>query len=220
MAGDIPSPALEDLAIFPLPSVVLFPGTVLPLHIFESRYREMTQDVLAGSRLLAVARLRPGFESDYHGRPPVFSTAGIGYVIASDELEDGRFNILVRGVGRVDITEELPPDRVYRRAFARRLIDSRSTRPEDVSVLHAELIKMCDRLAEHLPKGGDELRQLVRNEDAAGSCADVISAALVTDPDERQEILEMLDPADRVDRALDCVGQLLSRFGPAGEMLN
>lgn len=220
MAEPIPSSALEELAMFPLPSVVLFPGAMLPLHIFEARYREMTRDVLDSSRLLAIVRLRPGYEPDYQGRPPVFSTAGIGYVVGSDELDDGRFNLLVRGVGRIDVAEELPPGRVYRQVHAKRLIDSRSERPAELTVLHDQLISMCDRLADCLPNGGDELRALVRNEETAGNCADVVSAALISDPDERQAILEMLDPADRIGSALDCVGQLLSRVGPSRDLLN
>src|SRR5450432_2501998 len=91
--------ALDALAVFPLPDLVLFPGTLLPLHIFEPRYREMITHVLGGSRVLAVARLRPGFEETYQDRPPVFELCGVGYVVAAEPLEDGRWNIMLRGVG-------------------------------------------------------------------------------------------------------------------------
>ena len=57
--------ALEALPIFPLPNCVLLPGGLLPLHVFEPRYRELTRDCLAGDQLMAVARLRPGYESTY-----------------------------------------------------------------------------------------------------------------------------------------------------------
>src|SRR2546426_1112956 len=66
---EIPASALEELAIFPLPDLVLFPNALLPLHIFEPRYRDMMADVLEGARLLAVVRLMPGFEDEYEGRP-------------------------------------------------------------------------------------------------------------------------------------------------------
>src|SRR5690606_30905127 len=62
MRDPVSQSALEALPIFPLPDVVLFPGAVLPLHIFEPRYREMTADLLAAHGLLALARLRPGYE--------------------------------------------------------------------------------------------------------------------------------------------------------------
>jgi Lon protease-like protein len=119
MTIDVPRSALQDLAVFPLPNAVLFPGAILPLHVFEPRYREMTRDVLDSTRMLAIARLRPGYEHDYYGRPPMFSTAGIGYVIGSDELPNGRYNLLVRGIGRVSVDNELPPDKSYRRVQAR-----------------------------------------------------------------------------------------------------
>ncbi len=221
MADDeIPRSALHDLPLFPLPDVVLFPGAVLPLHVFEPRYREMTRDVLAGSRLLAIVRLRPGYEADYRGRPPIYDVAGVGYVIGSDELPDGRFNLLVRGVGRISIESELAPERSYRRAQARALIDSRSQRPDELGALYGQLVALCERLAEHIEEEGDRLRQLFQNDNSPGACADLLSAALVTDPDERQSLLEMLDPADRVGRVIDHIAQLLSRLGALGSALN
>ena len=88
---------LARLAIFPLPDVVLFPGTVLPLHVFEPRYVDMTRDVVAGTRHFAIARLRPGYQADYLGRPPIYPVAGLGEVIACQELPGDRFAIAVRG---------------------------------------------------------------------------------------------------------------------------
>jgi len=60
------------LPLFPLPNVVLFPGVFLPLHIFEPRYKEMVADALAGDRIIGMALLRPGWEADYEGRPPIY----------------------------------------------------------------------------------------------------------------------------------------------------
>jgi len=64
-----------EIPMFPLPSVVFFPHTLLPLHIFEARYRQMLADCLAGERRLAVVLLKPGWEADYYGCPPVCSVA-------------------------------------------------------------------------------------------------------------------------------------------------
>src|SRR5688572_23373591 len=112
---------LAALPIFPLPDVVLFPGALLPLHVFEPRYRTMTADVLAGARLLAIARLVPGFETDYYGRPPVYATVGIGELISHEALAGGRSNILLRGVARCAIQSELAPEKPYREVRARLL---------------------------------------------------------------------------------------------------
>src|SRR5215470_7185187 len=105
-AAPLDRSALAALPIFPLPNCVLLPGGLLPLHVFEPRYRELTRDCLAGQRLMAVARLQPGHEAAYFGRPPVHDLAGLGRIICSDELADGRFHILLRGIGRVRIVEE------------------------------------------------------------------------------------------------------------------
>src|SRR5689334_16300545 len=93
------SASLSDLAIFPLPNCVLLPGGLLPLHVFEPRYRELTRDCLAGNRLMAIARLQPGYEVAYHARPPVQPLCGVGRILCADELPDGRFHLLLRGVG-------------------------------------------------------------------------------------------------------------------------
>src|SRR5204863_188171 len=74
-------------------------GATVPLHVFEPRYREMTGAALQRKRLMAIARLRPGYQHDYEGRPPVFDVAGVGFVVAADELSDGRYNLVLRGVG-------------------------------------------------------------------------------------------------------------------------
>src|SRR5262249_61215492 len=95
--------------LFPLPTLVLFPHVLQPLHIFEPRYRQMTADALAGDRLIAMALLRPGWEKDYEGRPPIYSVICVGRIVAEKRLPDGRFNILLRGVSRARVRRELPP---------------------------------------------------------------------------------------------------------------
>ena len=107
-----------EIAIFPLPNVVFFPHTLLPLHIFEPRYRQMLADCLAGERRLAMALLRPGWEADYDGRPPVHSVAGAGEILGSAMPPDGRSNIVLRGLGRTMIEDELPSPKPYRIARA------------------------------------------------------------------------------------------------------
>src|SRR5689334_22464452 len=133
--------ALNELPIFPLPNCVLLPGGLLPLHVFEPRYRDMTRDCLAGHHLMAVARLRPGFEQTYYGRPPVYDRCGVGRIICSEELPDGRFALLLRGVARVEIERELPADRTYRQVAARLLADS-SCDPRHARDYHSKLITL------------------------------------------------------------------------------
>src|SRR5690348_4408413 len=110
--------------LFPLPNLVLFPHVMQPLHVFEPRYRQMTADALAGDRLIALALLRPGWESDYDGKPAIYPVACLGRVVAEQRLDDGRYNILLRGLSRVRVREELPQDRLYRSARVDLLADA------------------------------------------------------------------------------------------------
>ena len=103
------------IPIFPLPNVVLFPKVLLPLHVFEPRYRAMVEDALAGDRVIGMVLLRPGFEKDYEGRPPVYPVGCAGAITHAERLDDGRFNIVVRGSGKFRITAE-DESRAYRLA--------------------------------------------------------------------------------------------------------
>ena len=103
------------IPIFPLPNVVLFPNVFLPLHIFEPRYRAMVADALRGDRIIGMTLLRPGFEANYEGRPPVYSIGCAGVITHSEALPDGRFNIVLRGMEKFRITAE-DDSRTYRLA--------------------------------------------------------------------------------------------------------
>jgi Lon protease-like protein len=103
------------IPIFPLPNVVLFPQVFLPLHIFEPRYREMTADALAGDRIIGMVLLRPGFERDYDGRPPVYPIGCAGVITHAEQLSEGRYNIVLRGIEKFRIVSE-DDSRSYRLA--------------------------------------------------------------------------------------------------------
>ena len=96
----------STIPLFPLPDVVLFPRMPLPLHIFEPRYRKMTSDVMAGHKIIGMTLLKPGWEKDYYGRPPVYPIGCAGVVEECRPLEDGRFNIRLKGVSRFRILSE------------------------------------------------------------------------------------------------------------------
>ena len=96
----------SELPLFPLPNVVLFPAALLPLHIFEPRYRAMVDDALEGERLIGMVMLRPGWETDYEGAPPVYPVGCGGFITHADRLPDGRYNIILRGVEKFRILGE------------------------------------------------------------------------------------------------------------------
>ena len=101
------APALpREIPLFPLPEVTLFPSVDRPLLIYEPRYREMVADALKGDRTIGMVLLRPGFEKDYDGRPPIYGVGCAGVIQQSEQLPDGRYIILLRGVTRFRVLSE------------------------------------------------------------------------------------------------------------------
>ena len=95
------------LPLFPLPNLVFFPHTRLPLHVFEPRYRQMVRDVLDTDQRFGIVLLRPGWEPEYFGAPPIFEWGTVGTIEQAVPLEDGRFNIVVRGDIRFRVLDEV-----------------------------------------------------------------------------------------------------------------
>lgn len=95
------------IPLFPLPNVVHFPRVILPLHIFEPRYRALVRDALGGTRLIGMVLLRADRPGDDPGSPPIFEQGTAGDIVRSEELADGRFNIVLRGVREFHILEEV-----------------------------------------------------------------------------------------------------------------
>ncbi len=204
------------LPIFPLPTVQLFPHSLLPLHVFEPRYRAMARDCLAGGKRMAVATLEPGFEAEYEGRPAVKPVCGMGEIVAHHAYADGRYDLLLRGTARVRIVAELPPERVYRLVDAVVLPD-RYRPGADLGLGRQALVALCDKLAAALPSGGDTLRSLARQDDDPSATVDILAAALVTQPEARQELVEMLDVAARIERVSTIVAGVLARLEAANK---
>lgn len=110
-----PFPIPARIPVFPLPNVVLFPKTYLPLHIFEPRYRVMISDAAMSGQCVGMALLKEGWEVDYYGHPPVFSRGCVGRLANVQPLADGRSNILLQGLERFEIEREWY-DKAYREA--------------------------------------------------------------------------------------------------------
>ena len=103
--GPITIPSV--IPLFPLPNVVFFPRTYLPLHVFEPRYRHMVRDAASSHRMIGMVLLKEGWESDYEGRPPIFPVGAVGRMVAVQNLSDGRFNVLLQGLRRFEIQDEV-----------------------------------------------------------------------------------------------------------------
>jgi len=114
------------IPIFPLPTVVLFPNVFLPLHIFAPRYRQMVAESLAGDRIIGMVLLKPGYENDYEGAPPIYATGCSGLVTHAEQLEDGKYNLVLRGLEKFTVQNEEAPaaGRLYRSAAITSLDDA------------------------------------------------------------------------------------------------
>ena len=173
------------IPIFPLPSVVLFPNVFLPLHIFEPRYRTMVNEALAGDRIIGMVLLRPGYEADYEGRPPVFAVGCAGVITHSETLPDGRSNIVLRGLEKFRIAEE-DQSRPYRLAQIEVLPEI--TPEPDKPVLRQKRQRLEAVLAAAIERSGSEPRfpPAVPDEDLVNALAQYIEL----DSIERQALLE------------------------------
>ena len=189
--------------LFPLPDLVMFPHVMQPLHVFEPRYRDMVIDALEDDRLIATARLQPGWEGEYDGRPPVAKTACLGKIVSDHELEDGRFNILLLGLRRVHILRESDPLHSYRVADVEVLRDrvceeERQARRE----VRGKLLRSFRR---SLPigKGAKEkIGGLLQKHVPLGVLVDLISFTFDLDLSFKQSLLEETDVLRRAQRLL------------------
>jgi uncharacterized protein len=205
--------AVIQLPIFPLPDVVLFPHTTLPLHVFEPRYRQMVQECLAGDRRLAMALLKSGWEKDYYGRPPVHPIAGAGEIVHHEELSDGRFNILVRGTMRIGISAELPPDKPYRIVRARPLPDRYPDGQSETLAARVERLKVFYlRMLAEAQKGQGEMAKIFGGAKDPAIIVDRIASAALSDTEARQQVLESMEVPTRLSLVQDFLVGILARL--------
>lgn len=205
MSDYSPGAIIERLALFPLPNAVLFPGALLPLHVFEPRYRAMTADVLNGTHELSVVLIRPG-PLDEHGHPQIASIAGIGRIVRHERLHDGRYNIALQGMARVKL-EELPFEPPYRTARALVVGSTGHASSADVAALVTSATRV---LVEHNHNRADALEarlpdELVHAAADSGQIADRLAHALLFDTVEQQQVLETLDIGERVRRCSEAL---------------
>jgi hypothetical protein len=198
---------LVIVPIFPLPDVTFFPHTLMPLHVFEARYRVLVIDALERDRRLAVMRLQPGYEASYAGKPAVHAVGGLGEIVSCERLATGRYNILLRGECRVRLEQELPTDTLYRVVRARRLVDAEPA--GDATPALARIRASCRELLGALSRPADLLDTALAEGQAAGVIADRVAAAVLPEADLRQRLLETLEVDARVARVADALEALV-----------
>jgi hypothetical protein len=194
-------PIPEMVPVFPLPTVVFFPETYLPLHIFEPRYREMVHDTSAQGHCIGMALLKEGWEDQYAEAPPIYPIGCVGRIISSHKLADGRFNIVLQGLHRCTY-EEQAASTPYRQA---RIIPH--SQPGASSLDTETRINLEHVTQEYLTwKKAHELCQVI----ASGKLTDSIlvynlSAGLDLSPVEKQFLLESDHLVQQARRLIDLI---------------
>lgn len=186
--------------LFPLPNLVLFPSVMQPLHIFEPRYRQMMTDALEDDRLLALAMLKPGWEEDYHKKPPIYPVVCLGQIYKEERLPDGRFNLLLHGLKRAQILEELPSQKLYRIARVQLLNDVAPTSADRELLLRTQLGEQMETWFIKQNQSVDQLETLLKSSLALGALCDIFSFALPLPIEVKQGLLEEVNVESRARR--------------------
>jgi Lon protease-like protein len=208
------------LPLFPLENVVLLPEGVVPLHVFEPRYRQMLEDALAGDRRIGMIAVRPERTHEMAGDPPLYQIGCAGFVAEHQRLADGRFHLMLRATHRFRIERELPREsgRLYRVAEVVPLEERLGDRDEALRA-RERVIDLLVQLTTRMlgPERGVDVEQLRALELAQLASGVAQSVGLPTR--EKQALLEADTLAERLERlagALDFHLALLERAPAAG----
>jgi Lon protease-like protein len=193
--------ACAALKILPLPGVTIFPGAPLPLRIFEPRYRALIAEALATDRILAIPML-VSEEAAAQSQAEVYPVAGAVRIEAEQAYPDGRFDILVRGIARIRLREELASGKPYREFRAEVLDDvyppgGPDSLRDEVEALGQLILDLVGVLPAE--SGVGQLAHAVAHLKLPGPAADIVAAAAVGEAAARQQILEAVDVAKRLE---------------------
>lgn len=201
--------AAERLKVFPLPSVVLLPGTAVPLHIFEPRYRELIKDALATDGVLAMAQVLPGQEALLDGKPSLEEMLCIGFIGVNEQLEDGRYNVVLVGIVRARIRREHPALHSYRE-FEADLIEDEELEPEADAPLRQAVVELVARVPTNV---GQRVAQ-VASRVSGGALADVVASIFLQDPVQRFHVLNAADVRERMEVVTEELLMLIAHLKP------
>ncbi len=166
--------------LFPLPNLVLFPHVMQPLHIFEPRYRALLEEALASDGLIAMAVLAPGWETNYDGRPALQPVACLCRVMNWQKTPEGTYNVLLVGVRRIRLLEELPPDKLFREARVELLLEDNTSRYNAAKQAErqAQLVASFQKILPTLTDSAEPLQQLLSQQISLGMLTDIMGYTL------------------------------------------
>lgn len=185
---ELPDDFTNEVRLFPLPDLVMFPSNVQPLHVFEERYREMLEDALMGDRIIAMATLQPGYDqAEYHSRPALAEPICVGKIATCERTEQGTYNLLLVGLKRAVIEHELPPHRAFREAKIQILEDDFIGSPQPHEKTLARTI--VERIQRRAPGSKEMLNSLVDRDLSLAELTDVLAYHINLDLDTKLSLL-------------------------------
>lgn len=200
--------ACRALPLFPLPGTVLLPGSLLPLHVFEPRYRDLVNDCLRDQLPLSVCQVRPEDATDTAGSPRVFPYAGVGIIGAHQELPDGRFNVLVQPVGRIRIVSEGASGRAYRLAQVE-LLDDLEVDPAELLAEGERVRGLFTPLVGRMGQVGESVARALRSL-SPDRVPEAVASVVLRSDDARQRFLAENSPLVRAAMVEEAVLMLLA----------
>lgn len=207
-------PRLSAVPLFPLPNVVLFPRAVLPLHIFEERYKAMTSDALDSDGQIAMALLRPGWEKSYYSQPAIEPVVCVGKILTHERLPDGKYNFLLQGTMRAKVSREhVSSDKGYRVA---ELIPLEETPVMEID-LGAERERLVSIFSEEelgQTPVGRQFGQMLSSPMSTADIVDLIAFNFLEDIELKQSLLADTDVRHRVGRVVRSLEEIVPLLMP------
>jgi uncharacterized protein len=208
------APSLDAIPLFPLPNVVLFPRAVLPLHIFEDRYKQMTADVLESDKRIAMALLKPGWEKDYYGRPPIEPVVCVGKILSWEQLDDGKYNFLLQGTARARvIKEEKSAPGEYRVAKLEALQET-PTLEIDLESQRKRLTDIFEQKKVGIIPVARQFRELIASMLPTVDIVDLAAFNLLDNIPLKQRLLAECDVPKRIKRGVDALEEWAAQLNP------
>ena len=203
------------LPVMTLPDTVFFPQALLPLHIFEPRYREMLRDVLAHDRLFAIARLNPQGQKKFGQPEPLHQIASVGIIRACQKGDNDTSNLLLQGLCRV-VVKSIVREEPYRVIAVQRIVTTAGSNQAELEILRLEVMRLINlrrRLGAPAPKG---ITQFLESIDDIDAFADIAAFNLCENSALKQQLLETLETRRRLQLFADSLkaeiqGQRLRR---------
>ena len=189
-----------EIPLFPLPETTLFPGVSRPLLIFEPRYLAMISDALKGDRIVGMVRLRPGFEKDYEGRPPIYAVGCAGRIEQFEQLPDGRYVIVLQGLTAFRVLSE-DQRKPYRLGRVEAVPDQ--LQEQERLTLSSLRNRLASLLVRILPLGVDPPDASLEDDEFVN----VVAQNLPMSEDDRQDLLERSSLLARARALIDRLDQ-------------